>query len=101
EAWATVCSRAVAEIGEALVLAFIIEEFDDGRFTFFVPSTPPPLAGSVYILTAARVHPLNVPFAQAVKVVTRWGSGSKDLVAAMPARTLPPGRKRAPLVGRT
>jgi uncharacterized membrane protein len=49
----------------------------------FVPSIPTPLAGAVYILTAERVHPLNVPFAQAIKAISRWGSGSKDLVAAM------------------
>ena len=74
---------ALAEIEEALVPAFIIEELDDGRFTIFVPSVPTPLAGAVYILTSDRVHPLNVPFTQAVKAVSKWGSGSKDLVAAM------------------
>jgi hypothetical protein len=29
------------------------------------------------------VHPLNVPFTQAIKTISRWGSGSKDLVAAL------------------
>jgi uncharacterized membrane protein len=79
EAW----RPALAEIEEALVPAFIIEELPDGRFTVFVPSIPTPLAGAVYVLTPDRVHPLNVPFAQAIKTVSRWGSGSKDLVAAM------------------
>jgi uncharacterized membrane protein len=74
---------ALAEIEEALVPAFIIEELEDGRFTVFVPSVPTPLAGSVYILTPDRVHPLNIPFTQAIKTISRWGSGSKDLVAAM------------------
>ncbi len=74
---------ALAEIEEALVPAFIIEEFEDGRFTVFVPSVPTPLAGAVYILSRDRVHPLDVPFTQAIKTVSRWGSGSKDLVAAM------------------
>ena len=77
---------ALAEIEEALVPAFIIEELDDGRFTVFVPSVPTPLAGSIYILTPDRVHPLSVPFTQAIKAVSRWGSGSKDLVAAMEAK---------------
>jgi hypothetical protein len=31
------------------------------------------------------VHPLDVPFTQALKSVSRWGSGSKELVAAMEA----------------
>jgi uncharacterized membrane protein len=74
---------ALAEIEEALVPAFIVEELDDGRFTVFVPSVPTPMAGTIYVLCAERVHPLNVPFTQAVKAVTNWGSGSKELVEAM------------------
>jgi len=74
---------ALVEIEEALVPAFIIEEFDDGRFTVFVPSAPTPLSGSVYILTPERVHLLDIPFTTALKSLSRWGSGSKELVAAM------------------
>jgi uncharacterized membrane protein len=74
---------ALAEIEEALVPAFIIEELEDGSFTVFVPSVPTPLAGSVYILTHDRVHPLDIPFTQAIKTVSRWGAGSRDLVAAL------------------
>ena len=80
---------ALAEIEDALVPAFIVEDLDDGRFTVFVPSSPTPLAGAIYILTADRVHPLNVPFTQAVKAITRWGSGSKALVEAMQGRRTP------------
>ena len=74
---------ALAEIEEALVPAFIIEEFEDGRFTVFVPSAPTPVSGSIYILTPERVHPLDVPFTHAIKALAHWGSGSKELVAAM------------------
>jgi uncharacterized membrane protein len=74
---------ALAEIENALVPAFIVEELDDGRFTVFVPSVPTLLAGAIYILTAERVHPLNVPLKKMVKTITRWGSGSKELVDAM------------------
>jgi uncharacterized membrane protein len=80
---------ALAEIEDALVPAFIVEELDDGRFTVFVPSVPTPLAGAIYILTAARVHRVDVPFTQAVKVITRWGSGSSELVAAMQGSRIP------------
>jgi len=74
---------ALAEIEEALVPAFIIEEFEDGRYTVFVPSIPTPFVGTVYILERERVHPVNVPFARALQVVTRWGSGAKGLEMAM------------------
>ena len=73
----------LAEIEDALVPAFIVEELDDGRFTVFVPSVPTPFAGAVYILDRERVHLVDVPFTQAMKSVSRWGSGSKELVAAM------------------
>ena len=79
----TAWKPALVEIEDALVPAFIIEELEDGRYTIFVPSIPTPLAGAVYILDRKRVHPLNVPFTEALKAISRWGSGSKDLVAAM------------------
>ena len=63
--------------------AFIIEELDDGRYTVFVPSIPTPFAGAVFVVDRKRVHPVDVPFTDVVRVVSRWGSGAKDLVAAM------------------
>ena len=81
----TAWKPALVEIEEALVPAFIIEDHEDGPYTVFVPSVPTPFAGAVYILTRARVHPLDVPFTQAIRSISRWGAGSRDLVAAMPA----------------
>src|SRR5262245_43217989 len=82
---------ALAEIEDALVPAFIIEEFADGRYTVFVPSIPTPLAGAVYILERTRVHPLDVPFTQALQVVSRWGSGAEGLHLAMSRVGTPSG----------
>jgi uncharacterized membrane protein len=74
---------ALAEIEDALVPAFVIEELADGRYTVFVPSVPTPLAGAVYVLSHDRVHLLDIAFTQALMTISRWGSGCKDLVAAM------------------
>ena len=74
---------ALVEIEDALVPAFIVEEHPDGRYTVFVPSVPTPAAGTVYILDRARVHLVDVPFTQAVAVISQWGAGSRDLLAAM------------------
>ena len=73
----------LAEIEDALVPAFIVEELADGRFTVFVPSVPTPFAGAVYILNRERVHLVDVPFTKAIQSVSRWGAGSGELVAAM------------------
>jgi uncharacterized membrane protein len=83
ESQETVWKPALAEIEDALVPAFIIEEFEDGRYTIFVPSSPSPFSGSVYILGRERVHLVDASLAQTVQAVSRWGSGARDLVAAM------------------
>ena len=70
---------ALVEIEEALAPAFIIEALDDGRYTVLVPSVPTPAAGSLLILPRERVHPLDVPFTQAVKVISKWGTGAGEL----------------------
>lgn len=76
-------SVALVEIEEALVPAFLVEEHEDGSFTVFVPSSPTPTVGALYILPPERVHPVNVSFAKAIKCVTRWGVGTGDLLRAM------------------
>jgi uncharacterized membrane protein len=79
---------ALLEGDEGLLLVFIIEEFEDGRYTVFVPSIPTPFAGAAYVVERKRVHLLDVPFAEAIKSVSRWGAGTKELVAAMEKQAL-------------
>ncbi len=74
---------ALAEIEDALVPAFLIEEHEDGSYTVFVPAVPTPMAGAVYVLPRERVHPVDVPFATAIKCFTRWGEGTGELLRAM------------------
>jgi uncharacterized membrane protein len=78
---------ALVEIEDALVPAFIIEALEDDQYTVFVPSSPTPFAGAIYVIKAARVHPVDVPFAHAVKAISRWGSGTKELVTTMKVGT--------------
>jgi uncharacterized membrane protein len=71
---------ALVELEDALAPAFIIEELNDGRYTVLIPSVPTPAAGSLFIMPRARVHPIDVPFTQAVKVISKWGTGAGELV---------------------
>ena len=70
---------ALVELEDALAPAFIIEELNDGRYTVLIPSVPTPASGSLFILPRARVHPIDVPFTQAVKVISKWGTGAGEL----------------------
>jgi hypothetical protein len=82
-AWQPALAEMLGGEESGAVPPFIIETLDDGRHTVFLPPVPTPLAGAVYILTPERVHTFDVPFTQAIKTISRWGSGSKELVAAM------------------
>lgn len=74
---------ALVELEDALVPAFVVEEHADGRRTVFVPSAPTPAVGAIYIMTAERVHLVDVPFLKSVKCVSSWGAGSAELLKAM------------------
>ena len=78
---------ALVEIEDALSPGFIIEELEDGRYTVLVPSVPTPAAGALFILPRERVHPLDVPFTQAVKVISKWGAGAGVLARGISVRS--------------
>jgi uncharacterized membrane protein len=78
-------SVVLAEIEDALVPAFLVEECDEQHCVIFVPSVPTPAAGALYIIVKTRVHPVDVPFTQAVSVISKWGSGASELLAKMKA----------------
>lgn len=80
-----------AEIEDALVPAFIIEELDDGGYTIFVPSAPTPAAGTIYVLTRDRVHLVDAPFMDVIKSVSKFGVGTAELLRSMH----PPGAPKA------
>lgn len=72
----------LAEIEEALVPAFIVEDLGDGQYTVLVPSAPTPMAGSIYILPRERVHPVDIPFTKAIGVFSKWGTGAGEFITA-------------------
>ena len=78
---------ALVEIEDALSPGFIIEELEDGRYTVLVPSVPTPAAGALFILPRERVHPLDVPFTQAVTVISKWGAGAGVLARGITVRS--------------
>ena len=73
----------LAEIEDALVPAFLVEDCDDDHCAIFVPSVPTPAAGAIYIIAKSRVHVVAVPFTRAVSVISKWGAGSGELLEGM------------------
>jgi uncharacterized membrane protein len=68
-----------------LAPAFLIDIHADGNSTVFMPSVPTPMAGSIFIMPSARVHPIDVPVTTMMKCISKWGTGSAELLAGLPA----------------
>lgn len=73
---------ALVELEDGLCPALVVEHHPDGRVTVFVPSSPTPLAGAIYILPPQRVHLVDVSLMTMMKCVSKWGAGSGELLAA-------------------
>lgn len=75
---------ALANIDDAWLIAFIVEEHADGNLIVFVPSAPTPAAGNVYLMEERQVKRLDVPVASAVKCIMQLGVGAGKLLHQEP-----------------
>ena len=68
------------------MLAFIVEEHDNGDMTVFVPAAPTPAMGMVHIVRKEQVQVLDVPMAKMAGCFWEFGAGVKTLLATDPQR---------------
>jgi len=71
---------ALAAIEEGHCPALVMDEFADGRLVVFVPGSPAPMSGAIYIFTPDKVTFLDVPLMQFMKAISSWGLGLKEIV---------------------
>ncbi|SHF90471.1 Uncharacterized membrane protein [Kaistia soli DSM 19436] len=85
---------ALATIEDGQCPAFVMDELADGRLLVFVPGSPAPMAGALYIFTADKVQILDIPVMPFVQAISSWGLGMADLLqsslAAKPGQYDPP-----------
>jgi uncharacterized membrane protein len=60
-------------------LGFIIEEHEEGKLTVFVPISPTPTLGQVFLVPGSQVQKLEAKFVEVVNSLTQWGMESKKL----------------------
>jgi uncharacterized membrane protein len=73
---------ALASIEDGECPVFVIDEFADGRLLVFVPGSPAPMSGALYIFTPDRVRVLDTPTLPFLKAVSSWGLGLKEILDA-------------------
>jgi uncharacterized membrane protein len=76
---------ALAAIEEGECPALVVDEFADGRLLVFVPGSPAPMSGAIYIFTPDKVMLLDVPFLPFMKAISSWGLGLRELMEGVGA----------------
>jgi uncharacterized membrane protein len=71
---------ALAKIEEGECPALVMDEFVDGRLLVFVPGSPAPMSGAIYIFTPDKVTYLEVPLLSFLKAISSWGLGLREMV---------------------
>jgi len=60
-------------------LAFEADRLPDGRVVVFLPGSPDPWIGTVIVVSAEQVEPVDLPFTEAVGVFERLGRANTHL----------------------
>jgi uncharacterized membrane protein len=80
---------ALAAIEEGLCPALVMDEFADGQYLVFVPGSPAPMSGAIYIFTPDKVQLLDVPLLAFLRSIASWGLGLREMIEAEAARRGP------------
>lgn len=71
---------ALASIEEGLCPALVMDEFSDGRLLVFVPGSPAPMSGAIYIFAPEKVQLLDVPLLPFMRSIASWGLGLREMM---------------------
>jgi len=74
---------ALVEMEEGLVVGVLTEHHPQGWVTVFIPDTPAPASGALFLFPEHRVHPVDIPFRTGLKVAARYGRGAGALLARL------------------
>ncbi|HZJ54200.1 MAG TPA: hypothetical protein VFD38_08670 [Myxococcaceae bacterium] len=79
---------ALVEMEDGLVVGVVVERHAVGWVTVFVPGTPAPASGAVYLFPEAKMHAVDVPFGVGIKAASRYGRGASALLAGLRDRSV-------------
>jgi len=72
---------ALVETNDGWAFALVVERQPQGFCTVFLPDSPTPTSGTVRIVEASRVRPLDAPILSLLACLTRSGTGAGALAA--------------------
>ena len=84
-----VLKPVLATFDDHQLIAFDMERLDDGRAVLYLPGAPDAWSGSVLLVPAERIEPLDIDAAQLAKSMQRLGLGTAALLKAAAAQAQP------------
>jgi uncharacterized membrane protein len=79
---------ALVEMEEGLVVGVLTEHHPQGWVTVFIPDTPSPASGALFLFPEHRVHPVDIPFRAGLKIASRYGRGAGAMLAALKDKSI-------------
>ena len=73
----------LAQLGDAWRIGVQTDSFGGGVVAVFIPNSPNPMSGSVFLLAADHVRPASVPLAAAIGCLRRCGAGSATVLSEL------------------
>ena len=70
----------LARIEDSWQIGFVFEQLEAGYLAVFVPGTPDPKSGAVYLMGEDRVRRTDIPFREAYRCVKRYGLGARAML---------------------
>ncbi len=80
----------LADFGGSWRIGVQTDSVVGGYVAVFVPNSPNPMSGSVFLVAADHVRPASVPLATAIASLRRCGIGSGALLGELSAGAAPP-----------
>ena len=73
----------LAQLGGAWRIGVQTKVVGGGLVAVFVPNSPNPMSGSVFLVAANSVRPASVPLATAMSCLRRCGAGSEVFLSEL------------------
>jgi uncharacterized membrane protein len=74
----------MVQFDDSSQMGFEVEKIGEGKSLVFLPGAPDPWSGSVCIVTADRLHPLNLNIKEVGVLMKRLGKGSAAALRDLP-----------------
>ncbi len=74
----------LVRIGDSWRIGVQTDAGKNGLTAVFIPNSPNPMSGSVFLIAPDRVRPVDAPLASAMACLRRCGAGATSLAASEP-----------------